>query len=156
MSKRTLRSATLETQQNSKSSKSKKSTGHKTVTSTTSTSGVGSFGSLGRYLENLNWANALLVVASVVIILSLFIYFGPTTKALLYSIGVILALKTRIWNSTSTTEERERYAFQNSTSPHIHVCERLLGDHLLGGWANDITCKIRHIPAIGPSGDRTG
>ena len=94
MSKRTIRSANSEHGQSRATTAAK---GNKKTTNNLSPppqkTGVTIF---GKDFPDWNWGRVLVFGVSVVVIISIFAYNGLTPKAFLYSLGVLLAIKTRI------------------------------------------------------------
>ena len=100
MTKRTLRSAALEQEAQQKSRLSKASKPKKTTPSAETNNSTAAAPAtttiFGNFFKDWNGTRAFLACGSVVVIIALFLYFGLTPKAFLYSLGVVLALKTRI------------------------------------------------------------
>ena len=90
MSKRTLRLASSDNGQSRSMTRGKKTSAtHPTPQKTGVTI-------LGKHLPDWNWGQVLLLVVSLCVILCIFVYNRLTLKAFLYSLGVLLAIKTRI------------------------------------------------------------
>ena len=98
MTKRTLRSATLEQEAQQKSRLTKASKFKKTTPSaeTDNSAAAATTTTIGNFFNDWNGTQVFLACGSVLVIIALFLYFGLTPKAFLYSLGVVLALKTRI------------------------------------------------------------
>ena len=99
MTKRTLRSATLEQEAQQKSRLTKASKFKKTTPpaeTDNSAAAAATTTTIGNFFNDWNGTQVFLACGSVLVIIALFLYFGLTPKAFLYSLGVVLALKTRI------------------------------------------------------------
>lgn len=98
MSKRTLRSATIE-RENQADRAAKSTTKSKkppALTTTTSAATAGLTAGLTKYFPDWDGGRIFLLCVSVLIILGIFLFNGVTPKAFLYSVGVLFAAKTRI------------------------------------------------------------
>ena len=102
MSKRTLRSATIERENQanraakSTTTKSKKPPALTTTTAPASAATGGPIAGLTKHFPDWDGGRIFLLCVSALIILGIFLFNGVTPKAFLYSVGVVFAAKTRI------------------------------------------------------------